>query len=111
MLAKRMMERFGCTVTTANDGEEGLAAIAASEYDLVFMDCHMPRLDGYDAVRRLRKMGGSHLNLPVVAMTANALEGEREKCLAAGMSDFLPKPVDLKQMEQMLRRWLPKLPG
>lgn len=109
LLARRMLERFGCTVQTANNGQEGIETLQREHFDLVIMDCHMPVLDGYQATLQIRQMKTATKSIPIVAMTANALEGEKERCLSTGMSDFVPKPVDLQQIEAMLKRWLPVL--
>ena len=89
-------------VTVADDGEQALAAVARSEFDLVLMDCRMPRVDGYEASRRLRASGFTQ---PIIALTANAAAGERERCLAWGMNDYLTKPVDPVRLAQVLREW------
>ncbi|WP_407519290.1 response regulator, partial [Xanthomonas euvesicatoria] len=101
---------------TATDGEAALASMESTRYDMVFMDCQMPVLDGYAATRRWRAMetesGGRPI--PIVAMTANAMAGDRERCLAAGMDDYLSKPVAREQLDACLQRWLPRqalLPG
>ena len=89
-------------VTLVGDGEEALAAIASSAFDLVLMDCRMPRLDGYEAARRLRAQGFTQ---PIIALTANAAAGERERCLAWGMNDYLSKPVDATRLAEVLAEW------
>jgi CheY-like chemotaxis protein len=100
--------RFEQAVDVVSDGVEALEALARINYDLVLMDCQMPNLDGYEATRRLRAGGGGALNpaVPVVAMTANALPGDLERCTAAGMDDYLSKPVQPAALERALRRWL-----
>ena len=95
-------------VTVVGDGLEALEALAAKDYDLVLMDCQLPRLDGYEATRRIRRPESPvrcH-EVPVVAMTAHALEGDRATCLAAGMSDYITKPIQPAVLEQVLDRWL-----
>jgi len=89
-------------VTVVADGEEALAAVAAREYDLVLMDCRMPRMDGYQATRRLRAQGFTQ---PIIALTANAAAGERERCLAWGMNEYLSKPIDAARLAQVLAEW------
>src|SRR5690606_2414500 len=95
------------------NGEAALARLAAAEYDLVFMDCQMPVLDGYSATRRWREQeavrGGRRL--PIVAMTANVMAGDRQRCLDAGMDDYLSKPVAREQLDACLRRWLRPAPA
>jgi PAS domain S-box-containing protein len=94
-------------VTLVNDGQEALDAIVLGEYDLVLMDCRMPRIDGYEASRRLRATG---FTAPIIALTANAAAGERERCLAWGMNEYLSKPVDPLRLAQVLAEWTGNLP-
>lgn len=109
-VAVLLLERLGCRVDIAANGVEALAALERATYDLVLMDCHMPELDGFDTTRliRQREAGGRHL--PIIAMTANALAGDRERCLAAGMDDYLAKPVSQAALASTLGRWLPTTP-
>jgi CheY-like chemotaxis protein/HPt (histidine-containing phosphotransfer) domain-containing protein len=96
-------------VTLAGNGQEALDALSRAHFDLVFMDCQMPELDGYEATRRIRHAGSPVRNprVPVVAMTAHALVTDRALCLAAGMDDYITKPVHAGALEQILERWLP----
>ena len=95
------------------DGAQAVAAVQAKTFDLVLMDCQMPELDGYDATRAIREWetpriaAGLATRLPIVAMTANAMLGDREKCLAAGMDDYLAKPIKREVLLASLIRWLP----
>lgn len=110
-LASRILEKFGCIVSTAVDGQEAIDAVARSEsdFDLVLMDCQMPRLSGYDATRVIREREiGSGLRLPIVALTAHAMHGERERCLDSGMDDYVSKPIDQRELERVLRRFAPR---
>ncbi|CAN5580151.1 hypothetical protein BH11ACT8_BH11ACT8_11020 [soil metagenome] len=110
LVAQGLLEGLGCRPTPVYDGEEALAALAPGHgFDVVLMDCRMPRLDGYDATRaiRVRETGP---RVPIIAMTASALSGERERCLRAGMDDFLTKPVDPTQLARALARWSPSKP-
>jgi len=92
------------------DGAEAVAAVTRVPYDAVLMDCQMPVLDGFEATRRIRaEARPDQPRLPVIAMTANVLDGERDRCLAAGMDDYLAKPVRLTDLAQTLRRWVPAL--
>jgi PAS domain S-box-containing protein len=103
----RLLQRFGLEIDVANDGLEALAALERRAYALVFMDCQMPEMDGYAATRCLREaeeLTGARTT--VVAMTAHALQGERERCLEAGMDDYLSKPIALPPLAAMLRRWI-----
>ena len=110
-VALHQLTRLGYTAHVASNGQEALNAIALHDYSLVLMDCQMPLLDGFEATRRIRAAEsetGSHQI--VVAMTANAAEGDRERCLAAGMDDYLPKPITREMLAELLQRWLPPLP-
>ncbi len=101
MLAKR-----GFAVECAANGREGLERIAEREYALVFMDCQMPEMDGYEATAALRERERGGARLAVVAMTAHAMKGDRERCLAAGMDDYLAKPLRPEELDAVLERWL-----
>jgi PAS domain S-box-containing protein len=104
-LAVRILERLGCRVDIAVNGAAAVDLTAATEYDLVFMDCQMPELDGYDATRRIRARERGTKRIPIVAMTANAMAGDREDCLAAGMDDYVSKPVKPADIVAALNRW------
>ncbi|MBK8178743.1 MAG: response regulator [Planctomycetes bacterium] len=97
------LRRLGYTCDVAADGLEVLRALELKRYDLILMDCHMPEMDGYESTRRLRAIGS---RIPIVAMTANAMTGDRERCLAAGMDDFVTKPISRASLEAALRRWI-----
>ncbi|MEE2729807.1 MAG: response regulator [Pseudomonadota bacterium] len=107
-----MLKEFSLHCETANHGEEALELLqnASGEYPytLVMMDCQMPTLDGYETTRRIRKglAGERYRQLPIVAMTANAMSGDREKCLDAGMNDYLPKPISINRLHEKLCIWL-----
>jgi len=110
-IAMRMLEKLGCRVDVAANGSEALEMTAMLPYAIVFMDCQMPVMDGYEATRRLRQREGTKSHLPVVAMTANAMEGDRDRCLAAGMDDYMAKPVSKQVIIQTLERFLPASRG
>jgi PAS domain S-box-containing protein len=95
-LGERLLTKLGLIVTQAGNGMEALALLRSAEFDVVLMDCQMPEMDGYEATRQLRRRDGGALdpNIPVIALTANALSGDRELCIAAGMNDYLSKPMD-----------------
>jgi signal transduction histidine kinase/CheY-like chemotaxis protein/ligand-binding sensor domain-containing protein len=107
-LAIRMMEKFGCTVETAGDGAEAVDMCARLPFDIVFMDCQMPEMDGYDAASAIRRAEREHgwPRLPIVALTAHAAAADRDRCFAAGMDDYLSKPVSTEQMRAVLHRWM-----
>jgi signal transduction histidine kinase/ActR/RegA family two-component response regulator len=102
-VAARLLTNLGCTVTLANDGEEGIAAATREPFDLILMDCHMPGIDGYEATRRIRALPGTHGAVRIAALTAGALPEDRQRCLAAGMDDFLTKPIRSDDLSQLLR--------
>jgi signal transduction histidine kinase/CheY-like chemotaxis protein len=101
------LEKFGFYPDLAVNGKEALEKLTAYDYDLVFMDCQMPELDGYSATRKLREVEGTTKHTPIVALTAHALEGDREKCLAAGMDDYLSKPVDQITLARKIALYIP----
>jgi PAS domain S-box-containing protein len=104
LLAVRMLEKLGCRVEVAKNGREAVAACRRQSYDLVLMDCQMPELNGYEATQMIREddVGGS---VPIIALTANAVAGERERCLLVGMDDYLSKPFSPSDLRRVLTRW------
>src|SRR5882762_3882355 len=107
-VAVGMLESLGCTTDAADNGWTALKAMATATYDAVLMDCQMPVMDGLAAsgeIRRREQASGA-ARVPIIALTANAMEGDRERCLAAGMDDFLSKPFTQQQLATLLRRWL-----
>src|SRR5476649_608210 len=104
-VAQQILSDAGIRVDIAVNGAMALAKIAVADYDGVLMDCQMPVMDGYDATRKLRE-DARHAGLPVIAMTANAMVGDKGKCLAAGMNDFIAKPIDVAQLFTTLARWV-----
>ena len=108
MVAQRLLEVLGAECDTAGNGQSALAKLDEGNYDLVLMDCQMPVLDGYSATRRwrdLEQQRKAQRRLPIIAMTANAMAGDRRKCLDAGMDDYLSKPVSRAELEQCIARW------
>jgi two-component system, sensor histidine kinase and response regulator len=105
MLAKRLLEKIGCRVDTANDGNEAIALLRNTSYDMVFMDCHMPQMDGFEATRIMRKDQAGPRRIPIVALTASVTARDREECLVAGMDDFLGKPLLVDQLHDVIEKW------
>ena len=107
-VASGMLAKYGIEADTANNGQEALEQLTRIAYDLVFMDCQMPIMDGYKATQSIRDPQSSvqNHNIPVIAMTANAMQGDREKCIASGMDDFISKPVDPVKLRKILENWL-----
>jgi CheY-like chemotaxis protein len=104
-VAAAMLGKLGCRVELAANGREALQMAAQLPYDLIFMDCQMPEMDGYEATAELRKLEQALRHTPIIAMTAGALRGDRERCLQAGMDDYLSKPVKSEPLTQMLMKW------
>ncbi|MFT4842979.1 MAG: two-component system sensor histidine kinase/response regulator [Planctomycetota bacterium] len=100
-----MLKRIGCRVTLAVDGREALQFVKQHDYALILMDCQMPEMDGFEATRAIRALGGNYSDLPILALTANVLPADREACMVAGMNDFLPKPIKLDLLRSAVKRW------
>ncbi|MEK8082401.1 hybrid sensor histidine kinase/response regulator [Pseudomonas sp. XK-1] len=105
LVAKGMLGKLGCEVLLANHGGEALAVLEKQQVDLVLMDCNMPVMDGYETTRHIRQHP-EHQQLPIIALTANALSDERERCRAAGMNDYLAKPFRKEELAALLDQWL-----
>ena len=109
MFIVELLNHCGCTCDVTANGDEALEARQHQRYDLVLMDCQMPEMDGFTATREIRRReaaGELPSRLPIIALTANALKGDRERCLEAGMDDYLSKPIDSKQLQAMLKKFL-----
>jgi CheY-like chemotaxis protein len=108
MLARRLLERLGLEVTIADTGMAAIERLSISAFNVVLMDCQMPELDGYEATRRIRKgaAGEAARSVPIIALTANALSGDRERCLESGMDDYLVKPINPDELREKLQRVL-----
>ncbi|MEW1823694.1 PAS domain S-box protein [Arthrobacter sp. NPDC080031] len=107
LVAREMVAKLGYQAEVAADGAQAVSAIAARSYAAVLMDCHMPVMDGFEATKSIRARENRSEHLPIIAMTAGAQDEDRERCLAAGMDDYLSKPVDLAALDEALNRWVP----
>jgi two-component system sensor histidine kinase/response regulator len=110
LVAVRLLERLGCRVDVAGNGAEAVQMATRLPYGLIFMDCHMPEMDGFEATleirRRERELG--LMAMPIVALTASVLQEDRDRCVSAGMDDIIGKPVQPAELAQVLRRFVPK---
>lgn len=109
VVAARMLEKLGLSYDIANHGGESIDHVLAKDYDLILMDMEMPQMDGPEATRRIRGMENAARKnpIPIIAMTANALHEDRERCIASGMNDHMAKPVEMSKLVELLRKWLP----
>ena len=107
-VASILLKKMGLSVDIANNGLEAIEAVQQKNYDLILMDCQMPEMDGFEATRQIREMEkkGQIKKLPIIAMTANAMEGDREECLAAGMDEYITKPVNKDKLKEILENFL-----
>lgn len=104
-MAVRMLDKMGCRVDVAANGSEAMEKIETSTYDLIFMDCQMPEMDGYETTAAIRRRPNGSKHIPIIAMTAHAMQGDREKCLQAGMDDYISKPIRKESLTEMVRKW------
>jgi CheY-like chemotaxis protein len=106
LVASRMLQRLGFTVEFATDGKKAVDMVAANPYDLVFMDCQMPVMDGYQATEQIRRTEPPGRHTIIVAMTANAMQSDRQRCLDSGMDDYVSKPINKSEVVAVLKRHL-----
>lgn len=107
-LIQEMLELFHCEVEIAVDGEEAVNKCKDNRYDLILMDIQMPKMDGIEAMKQIRKLDNDNKSIPIVALTANALQGDKEKYITEGMNDFISKPLKIAELERVLDSFLPK---
>jgi len=110
MVATAILTTMGHKVHTEENGSKALEALRTRDFDLIFMDCQMPEMDGYQCTRTLRDpaSGVRNSRIPVIAMTAHAMSGDREKCLDAGMDDYITKPISIETVQNAIIRWQDK---
>ena len=110
LVGSKVLQSLGYDYAIANNGLEAVAAFRSGRYDAVLMDCQMPEMDGYEATGAIRYLEefSAWGHVPIIAMTAAAMEGDRERCMAAGMDDFITKPVRLEVVSAVLERWVTK---
>ena len=109
-VAQRLLQKLGWDVGVVGNGEEAVAAVAGGGWDAILMDCQMPVMDGFEATMAIRTIEGEGRRVPIIALTAEALAGDRERCLKSGMDDYLSKPVRAEQLHAALERWVPRAP-
>lgn len=107
-IAVRLLAREGCQVDAVESGQEAVEACAGADYDLVLMDVNMPGVDGYEATRRIRRLEGAGRHTPIVAVTASAMQGDRDRCLECGMDDYVAKPFSAGRLRELLETWAPR---
>lgn len=105
-VASLFLKKLGYEVDVAEHGHKAIELVANNEYRLIFMDCQMPVMDGFEATQKIRSLDGPNKNIPIIALTANVICGVNDECLDAGMNDVLNKPIQLDNMKQMLQTWL-----
>jgi CheY-like chemotaxis protein len=108
MVAARLLEKLGCRVDVAANGREAVEMVGLLPYDAIFMDCQMPEMDGFEATQEIRRREGTSVHRPIIAMTANAMQGDRERCLDSGMDDYISKPIRKADLTEALARHLAK---
>jgi signal transduction histidine kinase/CheY-like chemotaxis protein len=108
-VAVKHLEKLGCTVEVVGNGNQAVAAVTNGGFDMVLMDCQMPGMEGYEATAAIRQLDGELSKVPIVAMTANAMVGDRERCLESGMDDYVSKPFDMDDLVRIFHEWLPQL--
>ncbi len=110
LVVSQALQRIGCRSEVVADGERAVAAVQRERYDAVLMDCNMPIMDGFEATAAIRRLESDTRHVPIIAMTARAMDDDRTRCLAAGMDDYISKPLRRLTLEQTLHRWIPSSP-
>jgi CheY-like chemotaxis protein len=106
LVAQAMVKKMGYACEVVENGADAVAGVVTGRFSMVLMDCQMPEMDGYEATRRIRELDGQMSRIPIVAMTANAMEGDRQRCLEAGMDDYVSKPIDPTEFKKAVRKAL-----
>jgi CheY-like chemotaxis protein len=106
-VASRLLEKLGFSVQVVADGRAAVTAWQRGNIDLILMDCQMPNMDGYEATREIRRLEDGRRRIPIIALTANAMKGDEERCTAEGMDGFVSKPIDRAKLDACLNRFLP----
>ena len=105
LVARKILEKLGCTCEIAANGVECLELLEKQTFDIVLMDCMMPKMDGLEATQKIRASGANYANIPIVAFTASDIADELQKCLDVGMNDYMSKPVNIERLTQVLDQW------
>lgn len=105
LVAKKILEKLGCTCEIAANGVECLKLLEEQTFDIILMDCMMPEMDGFEATQKIRASDSSYANIPIIAFTANSMPEDQRKCLNAGMNDYISKPVNIERLTQALNDW------
>jgi CheY-like chemotaxis protein len=106
IVATRLLEKMGYQTEAVRNGRQACEAVRHGHYDVILMDLQMPEMDGFEATRHIRSAGGDSGQTPVIALTASAMEGDRERCLSKGMDDYLAKPLDPALLAQIVDKWV-----
>ena len=106
-----LANKLGFVADVAGDGSEALNMVRDQDYTLILMDCQMPVMDGFEATKAIRALDRPIAQVPIIAVTANVMEGQRDKCLAAGMNDYLPKPINKDVLRRAVDKWIPQVEG
>lgn len=105
---ERMVQKLGYQADLVANGKAAIDAASQSPYGLIFMDCQMPEMDGFEACREIRRRESGTTHIPIVAITANAMKGDRERCLEAGMDDYVSKPFKQDDLKNVIQKWIPQ---